>query len=166
MGEHAAGTDRGDERDGTGKDLQRCLSGLLLHVHAAAVHAYERGEAGGDRAVRRGGERQEAECAGYRTTCTWILPRAGVVSRSNPTRPCGFAPAVDPASARGSRRLQRIRECAAEGSRYHSEVHVSGDGQEREPAAEDAGFSCAGASVDGRDFEQGACIYRDVEETP
>jgi hypothetical protein len=166
VGEHAAGTDRGDERKGAGGDLQRTISDLPLHVHASAVHAHERGKEAGDRGLRRGGEREEAECAGDRTAGAWILPGAGVVAGGDSKRPCRAAARVDETSARGSRRLQRIRRRPIERSRDHAEVHAAGDGQERRPAAEDAGLSCAGESVDGGDFEQGTCFFRDAEEAP
>ena len=39
------------------------LSRLSLHVHVAAVHAHERGEETGDRRLRGGAERQEAQRA-------------------------------------------------------------------------------------------------------
>ncbi len=166
MGEHAAGADRRDERKGAGEDLQRQLSDLSVHVHAAADHAHERGEETGDRGLYCGCEWEKTERARDRTACSWILPRAGVVSGSNPGRPCRAALAVDEASPRGSRRVQRVRSDAFERSRDHAEVHAAGDGQKRRPAAEDTGLSCAGKSVDGGDFEQGTRVFRDVEETP
>ena len=44
--EHAAGSAGGDEPGDPGDSLPRGLSRLLLHVHAAAVHAHERGRRG------------------------------------------------------------------------------------------------------------------------
>jgi hypothetical protein len=63
LGKHAAESDGRDERRGAGQTLQRCVSGLPLHVHLTAVHAHERRQEAGHRRLCGGAGRQEAQSA-------------------------------------------------------------------------------------------------------
>lgn len=165
LGEHAAGSDGGDERGGAGETLQRRVSGLPLHVHLAAVHAHERRPQTGRRRLRGGAGRQEAQRAGNRTTGAWIFSRTGFVSRDDPARTRGPGSGLVPASARGPGWLQRVRTRAAQGSGDYAQVPPAGDGEKPRPAVEDTGVLRAGASADRRDLEPGARLFRGDEET-
>ncbi len=67
------------ERVASGGSLPRGLSRLLLHVHAAAVHAHERARQGAGGAVCEGGGRQALERAGHRASGRGLLPWAGAL---------------------------------------------------------------------------------------
>lgn len=128
MGEHAARSAGRDESGGASGPLPRGLPRLLLHVHAAAVHAHERHSGGRGRAVREGGWRPATQRAGHPAAGGGLLPRAARASRGDRRRQGGLVPRPDPTPAGGPRRCQPARAGAVERLRESAELPWAGNG--------------------------------------
>jgi hypothetical protein len=147
LGQHAEESAGGAEPGDCGGSLPRGLSGVLLHVHVAAVQAHEGCFAGATGAFCEGRGGPAAEHAGHRALGSGVLPRAGLSAGGDRGGQAELVAAADEVRAGGPGGLQRVRAGVAGGHGQPAEVPAAGAAEMSGPAAAEPGLFRSGQPV-------------------
>ena len=166
LGQRAPSSAERDEPRGPTNPVPRPVPGLLVHGHAAAVHAHERRRASGARMLRTGPRRRKTQRPRDRTAGTWILPRPAGVARGDRPGPLEVDAGPDAVGPRRPAGGERRRTPPAAGTRAVAASHATRDDAVRQSAPAKPGLLRPGQFVTRRSVEPAGFVLQEDGGVP